>query len=176
MREQIELKWGDGEFVSSVSRASASAALREMSVPEHAAGAGGRDIGEVLRRQAVVLLHLTELLSIDDYSGTGAAPAPAPDGHALRLARLLECIAGLDGPLSSGSTLLHAALLYSAGHKFLTPFRAQAPHPRLDFARNGSKTCVLDYTIWRDARRTRHAWLAALTGGTAPARPPSRGL
>ena len=113
MREQIELKWGDGEFVSSVSRVSASAALREMSVPEHAAEAGGRDIGEVLRRQAVVLLHLTELLSIDDYSGTGAAPpAPAPDGHALRLARLLECIAGLDGPLSSGSTLLHAALLY----------------------------------------------------------------
>ena len=35
---------------------------------------------------------------------------------------------------------------YSAGHKFLTPFKAQAPHPRLDFARNGSKTCVLDYT------------------------------
>ena len=119
MREQIELKWGDGEFVSSVSRVSASAALREMSVPEHAAGAGARDIGEVLRRHASVLLYLTELLSIDDYSGTGAAPpaaapaAPAaPSGHALRLARLLECIAELDGPRSSGNTLLHAASLY----------------------------------------------------------------
>ena len=50
---------------------------------------------------------------------------------------------------------------YSAGHKFLTPFRAQAPHPRLDFARNGSRICVLDYM---------RASLRASTG-TAPRSP-----
>lgn len=119
MRDQIERKWGDGEFASSVSHVSALATLREMPIPEPPEEGAGRGNEQVLRRQAAALLHLTEALSIDTYAGPDAAPATAaPGGHALRLARLWEYIARLEGPSSSGHSLLNAASLYDlAGYQ-----------------------------------------------------------
>ena len=116
--DQIGRKWEDSEFVSNASHALASATLREMSVPEHPTEDVGPDNGQVLRRHAAALLHLTEALAIDAYEGAWAAPAADPDGHTLRLARLWECIAGLDGPGSDGHSLLNAASLYDlAGYQ-----------------------------------------------------------
>lgn len=119
MRDQIERKWADGEFVSGAARLSASAALREMPVPEQRGEDAGQGGGEVLRRQATALMHIAEALSIDAQAGRGAEEPPAaPDGHALRLARLWECIAGMEGPRSSGHSLLNAASLYDlAGYQ-----------------------------------------------------------
>lgn len=118
MHDQIGRKWEDSEFVSNASHALASATLREMSVPEHPAEGVGPDSGQVLRRHAAALLHLTEALAIDAYEGAGATPAAAPGGHTLRLARLWECIAGLEGPSSNGHSLLNAASLYDlAGYQ-----------------------------------------------------------
>ena len=118
MHDQIGRKWEDSEFVSNASHALASATLREMSVPEHPTEGVGQDNGQVLRRHAAALLHLTEALAIDAYEGAGATPAAAPGGHTLRLARLWECIAGLEGPGSNGHSLLNAASLYDlAGYQ-----------------------------------------------------------
>ena len=118
MHDQIERKWEDSEFVSNASHALASATLREMSVPEHPTEDVVPDNGQVLLRHAAALLHLTEALAIDAYAGAGDTPAAASGGHTLRLARLWECIAGLEGPSSNGYSLLNAASLYDlAGYQ-----------------------------------------------------------
>ena len=122
MRGRLEDKWTDKEFADSVSQVSSRAVFREMSVPEDPNGCGWQYDGQVVRRHAATLMHLTEALAIDAHAGGAPSSSPPPPaalgGYALRLARLWECIARLDGPSLGGHSLLNAACMYDlAGYQ-----------------------------------------------------------
>ncbi len=120
MREQMSAAWSDEAFRENASQAMSRSILGELAAGR-AREADGAFSEPLLRRSAATLSYLASALSAEDEEGWWGRETDGRNGlqeQALRLARLWESLARLEGKTPDGHSLLNAAFAYElAGYQ-----------------------------------------------------------